>query len=527
MNHTPEGNQEALFTAKRELARIDEEALKAQATLMRLKEALSHAQERLSETQKQCNLLDANEHLVVEIMRLHSDAETTAKTLDQVVHFADLDELTNLPNRRRLLERIERSIGHSIRHDDGFALLFLDVNGFKYINDKLGHATGDLVLKKIAQCLTTAVRETDTVSRYGGDEFLILLSNVSRKSDAMSVADKILSTFGSPHPIGDQSLRLSVSIGISVYPEDGTNPQTLIEKADVAMYQAKRAGPGKFQFHGEQVPGFLGPTPGNTVDRHVEIMCEANEQLVMAALGAQKLQSDAEHALQQQKDRLAREAHELRNPLTPLSQTAGLLARVKLADLPRIQATIEQQVRHMSRLVEDPLDMTHVDAGKLRLDLQSIDLNNVINEAVGSCRPSMDIRFQYLKVQLCEPPVFIEGDAVRLAQVFCNLLGNASKYTPKHGALSLSMRKIEQNVEIVVADSGIGMTAQMLPLIFDPYVQDITAMRFNCAGLGIGLTVVRELVQAHHGSVEAKSGGLDLGSQFIIILPLAGLLESI
>jgi len=527
MSDKLEGNQKALFIAKRELARIDEEAIKAQTALMRLKDALSHAQKRLSETQRQCNLLDANEHLVVEIMRLHSDAETTAKALDEVVHFADLDELTNLPNRRRLLERIERAMAHSIRHDDGFALLFLDVNDFKCINDKLGHATGDLVLKKIAQCLTTAVRETDTVSRYGGDEFLILLSNVSRKSDAMAVADKILSAFDSPHPIGDHSLRLSASIGISVYPEDGTNAQTLIEQADAAMYETKRAGPGKFQFHGEQVPGFLGPTPGNTVDRHVEIMCETNEQLIMTALGAQKLQSAAEQALQQQKDLLAKEADELRNPLTPSSSTAGLLARVKLADLPRIQATIEQQVRHMSRLLENPLDITRVDAEKLRLDRQSINLNNVINETVGACSPSMAVRFQHLKVQLCEPPVFIEGDALRLAQVFCNLLVNASKYTPKHGALSLSMHRIGRSVEIVVADSGIGMTAQMLPLIFDPYVQDITAIRFSRAGLGIGLTVVRELVQAHHGSVEAKSEGPGLGSQFIVTLPLPGLLESV
>ena len=135
------------------------------------------------------------------------------------------------------------------------ALLFLDLDHFKPINDSLGHALGDEVLKAVAQRLAAAVREADTVSRYGGDEFLILLSEVSQPADAELIAGKLIAAIAEPCRVGGHVLQLSASIGISLYPDDGEDIDLLIRKADNAMYRAKRHGPGSYALHGQAPAG--------------------------------------------------------------------------------------------------------------------------------------------------------------------------------------------------------------------------------------------------------------------------------
>ncbi|MHA6572780.1 sensor histidine kinase [Pseudomonas yamanorum] len=250
-------------------------------------------------------------------------------------------------------------------------------------------------------------------------------------------------------------------------------------------------------------------------------MREANAQLVIAALSAQELQASAERALIQQKNILALVAHELRNPLTPISMIAGRLARVPSAELPRMQSLIEGQVQHMSRLVEDLLDVSRASTGKLRLDCTVLDMTPIIERAIETCTPSMIAQKLHFTSQVPEEPLMINGDPIRLAQILGNILGNATKYTPAGGIVRLSVTLERKVLVLSVIDTGIGISAQALPFIFDPFVQDVHAVGFNGAGLGIGLTVVRELVEAHGGTVIGMSDGDGLGSEFVVTLPLA------
>ncbi|WP_283184456.1 sensor histidine kinase [Pseudomonas svalbardensis] len=249
-------------------------------------------------------------------------------------------------------------------------------------------------------------------------------------------------------------------------------------------------------------------------------MREANAQLVIAALSAQDLQAVAERALSQQKSILATVAHELRNPLTPISMIAGRLVRVPSEELPRMQALIEGQVQHMSRLVDDLLDVSRASTGKLRIDRRDVDIIQVLREAIDACRPLMSAQEQHFNVHLPNGILMVNGDPGRLAQILHNLLANAAKYTPTHGRIKLSVTVASDVLKITISDNGIGISAKALPFIFDPYVQDVHAVGFNGSGLGIGLTVVRELVEAHGGEVAGTSEGDGKGSEFVVTLPM-------
>jgi len=167
----------------------------------------------------------------------------------QMLHLAEHDALTELPNRLLLSDRLARSIALSRRYGRRLAVLFIDCDKFKHINDTLGHAIGDQVLRSIARRLTACVRESDTVSRHGGDEFLVLLSEVDQADDARAIAEKIVQSVSEPHHIAGHELQLTVSVGISLYPEDGQDAQSLIMRADAAMYHAKNSGRNRVGFY--------------------------------------------------------------------------------------------------------------------------------------------------------------------------------------------------------------------------------------------------------------------------------------
>jgi signal transduction histidine kinase len=249
-------------------------------------------------------------------------------------------------------------------------------------------------------------------------------------------------------------------------------------------------------------------------------MREANEQLVIAALSAQQLQASAEHSLEQQRNILTLVAHELRNPLTPISMIAGRLVRVPSDELPRMQKLIEGQVRHMSRLVDDLLDVSRASTGKLRLNCCLIDMVPIILDAIEVCRPLMTAHHLLFTAELPEQTLAVDGDPVRLTQILGNLLGNAAKYTPAGGVVTLAVTVEGDSLTMSIRDDGIGISAKALPFIFEPFVQDVHAVGFNGAGLGIGLTVVRELVEAHGGTVIGMSDGDGKGSEFVVTLPL-------
>jgi diguanylate cyclase (GGDEF)-like protein len=166
----------------------------------------------------------------------------------QMAHAAQHDLVTNLPNRLLLNDRISQSISLARRQNRPLAVIFLDLDRFKYINDSLGHATGDKLLQSVSKRLVAGVRSSDTVSRQGGDEFVILLSEITDPEDLSASARKILLLLNAPHSIGGRDLVIGGSIGISVYPEDGEDAETLIKNADTAMYRAKERGRNNFQF---------------------------------------------------------------------------------------------------------------------------------------------------------------------------------------------------------------------------------------------------------------------------------------
>jgi signal transduction histidine kinase len=309
------------------------------------------------------------------------------------------------------------------------------------------------------------------------------------------------------------------------------------------MYQARQRGLGTMAFYEPSAtmpPGLDSAASKPMVDalreplsrhgvaieaqqRQYAELREANEQLVLAALDAQQFQAAAERAQRQQAEFMALLAKELSNPLAPIRLAAAMLGQVRSTEplLPRAQSIIEKQVETMSRLVAAVRVVSHVGQSVVDLDRHRVDFIDVIEKVVASCRPSMNTRLQTLTIHLLHPKVWVLGDAARLEQVLRNLLDNASQHTPDLGRVQLSLAIRQRVVELTVLDSGMGITAQALPTIFEPFAQNLPAIGFRNVGLGIGLTVVRAIVEAHGGSVVAHSAGVGQGSRFTVTLPLA------
>lgn len=175
------------------------------------------------------------------VIVFHDVSASRAMTL-KMAHLAQHDFLTGLPNRVLLTERLTQAIGLAHRYQKQVGLLFLDLDNFKHVNDSLGHGVGDQLLQSVAERLSICVRATDTVCRQGGDEFVILLAETEHPDDAAHVADKLLAAFAALHDIDGHALHVTLSIGISIYPDDGTDVDTLLQHADTAMYHVKTSG---------------------------------------------------------------------------------------------------------------------------------------------------------------------------------------------------------------------------------------------------------------------------------------------
>ena len=191
---------------------------------------------------------EANAQLVISGIEAHKMTQQVETAKAQLDHLAHHDVLTGLPNRMLLQDRLSHAIEMARRQGRQFAMLFMDLDRFKHINDSLGHAVGDQLLQSVARRLMRCMRHSDTVSRQGGDEFVVLLSTIKHPDDAAISAQKILTALAVPHLIGELELHVSVSIGISIYPEDGRDAETLTKSADTAMYQAKENGRDNYKF---------------------------------------------------------------------------------------------------------------------------------------------------------------------------------------------------------------------------------------------------------------------------------------
>jgi diguanylate cyclase (GGDEF)-like protein len=197
--------------------------------------------------QAETQLLEANEHLVVAAVHSQTMTELAEHATMQMSFKAERDFLTGLPNRALLTDRLAQSIALAQRHRKRVALMYLDLDHFKDVNDSLGHSVGDQLLQSVAKRLEGCVRHSDTVSRQGGDEFVVLLSEVEAAQDAAIAAEKFIKSMAEPHLIGIHRLNVTLSIGISLYPDDGGDAEVVLTNSDTAMYHAKRGGRNNYQ----------------------------------------------------------------------------------------------------------------------------------------------------------------------------------------------------------------------------------------------------------------------------------------
>ncbi|AKT36904.1 hybrid sensor histidine kinase/response regulator [Chondromyces crocatus] len=222
---------------------------------------------------------------------------------------------------------------------------------------------------------------------------------------------------------------------------------------------------------------------------------------------------------------LAMLAHELRNPLNAISTAVHIQNRIGPQDQQnvRLRATISRQTSHLARLVDDLLDVSRITRGKILLKKEPFDLNELIERAVTTCQLLIDSRRHQLSVSVPEEPLWLEGDTLRIEQILVNLLNNAAKYTDTGGRIWLSIAREQQENKafavIHVRDTGMGIASDQLESIFDLFVQEDVSLARSTGGLGIGLTMVRGLVQLHGGSIQAQSEGRGRGSEFIVRLP--------
>jgi diguanylate cyclase len=187
-------------------------------------------------------LREANESLIVATLHAQTMTQAAERAKEQMSYMAEHDYLTGLPNRALLTDRLAQSIALAKRNGKKVALMYLDLDHFKHINDSLGHAVGDQLLQSVAKRLQACVRHSDTVSRQGGDEFVVLLPGIEEVGDAVLTAEKLIEAVAKPHLVVDHQLRINLSIGISCYPDDGKNAETVMRNADTAMYEAKKTG---------------------------------------------------------------------------------------------------------------------------------------------------------------------------------------------------------------------------------------------------------------------------------------------
>ncbi|HKS09380.1 MAG TPA: ATP-binding protein [Pyrinomonadaceae bacterium] len=260
-------------------------------------------------------------------------------------------------------------------------------------------------------------------------------------------------------------------------------------------------------------------------EAELQAQIEARSRL----LSSEKLaRNEAERANRLKDEFLATISHELRNPLNAILGWAHMLRLGKLtpSNVDRAVETIYRNAKSQAQLVSDLLDVSRIISGKLRLDVRQVDLLSIVNAAIDSIRPAAEAKSIRLQTMLDPAAGPISGDADRLQQIVWNLLTNAVKFTPKGGRIQVKVQRIDSHVEIVVSDSGVGISKEFLPYVFDRFRQADASTTRTQGGLGLGLSIVHQLVDLHGGSVSVQSDGEGKGATFTISLPFVGVVSS-
>lgn len=483
-------------------------------------------------------ILEASELLAVTALHAHASAQDAQRALDRAARPFEVDALTGLPNRALFRDRCAQALAHARRRHSHVALLFVDLDHFKQINDDYGHAVGDELIRHVARCLKNSGRDVDTVCRHGGDEFLVLLSEIGDASSAARYAEKVIQSLSEPVRIGDRTLIIGASIGISLYPEDGDDQELLIQRADIAMYVAKRTG-GAYAYasiaHGRGATATparvdalhdpVGLLEVALAEAHTAIadLKASNERYVLDALNAEREQHLANQAKDHQSQLLNIVAHELRNSLAPLQSAYDVLTLMH-ADtslLPRVELILKRQIGHMTTLLTDLLDVSRLNLGRAVVRLQRTDIRVALDMAVEQMRPGYAKRGREI-VRLIETESnFVLGDESRLVQVFATLLERVSLTAVDGALITLALYAHDGELVIALTEGAEGKAAHDANAQLLSIVNDHPVPTSGVDGMGLSLLVVIAFIESHHGRLAVSSSDVNARLRFQITFPLA------
>lgn len=321
--------------------------------------------------------------------------------------------------------------------------------------------------------------------------------------------DRVLNS-GSVELLND----LSISIPVRRNETSSGEPNLLLRRAAVYPLRARNRVLGALTLA-------FGPS-GRTHTKEDRALAEELAARAAVALDNARLFEETRRADRQKNEFLSMLAHELRNPLAPIRNAIEIL-RLKNTERPDVLescAVFDRQVTHLVRLVDDLLDVSRITQGKIRLQCEPVYLADLVKTAVEISRPLIDLRQHQLHINLPEKPIQLHADPTRLGQVFTNLLNNAAKYTEDGGRIEICAERVDQEAVIRIRDSGIGIPPEMLTSVFELFTQVDQSIDRSSGGLGIGLTLVRRLIEMHGGTVSARSEGPNQGSEFEVRLPV-------
>lgn len=507
------------------------------ALVRRLATSIERATVGLSSAKAEV-ILEASELLAVTVLHVHAASVNAAEALERTSRSFDVDALTGLPNRLLFRDRCAQALAYGRRRHTRVAVLFIDLDDFKSVNDTLGHAIGDELLRHVARCLQESGREVDTVCRLGGDEFLILLSDAIDETAPVLYAEKALAALDVPLRVGDNILRIGASIGIALYPEDGQDPEALIRQSDAAMYVAKRT---KSRIaHASMVPATSRtPTPATVVAQSDPIgllerslqesqgtvadLKASNTRLRAELESASSALQTADSGNRHQAELLHLVAHELRNAMSPLqsaSDVLGLMHRDATV-LPRLELILRRQIAHISRLLSDILDVSRLNNGRLAFKSEQLDLCTLVSATSQLMSGSLQHRAQSLRIASEHSPVSVEGDPSRLRHVLTTLIEYASSHMADGATLEVSvLRRARQAVVWMDysdrhADAA---THGVSPLPNSDAAVDIGSPD----GPTFALFVATEFVKLHNGELTLTRDRDTALARIEICLPLVG-----
>ncbi|HET6422510.1 MAG TPA: response regulator [Planctomycetaceae bacterium] len=382
---------------------------------------------------------------------------------------------------------------------------------------------------------------TDISTQKRAEEQLLRLARheaqraevLSQLAIAAQTINSVLSVDGILDAVAREARRiLRVQTAVATVAETDRESETVKVSANPAMNDASlpdadstRSIEAPLLGHGGREIGCLrvsGKEDGAFTDEDQAVLVQLSAIAAVSIENARLYESL--RVQDRQKDEfLATLAHELRNPLAPIRNSLHILRLAANRDLSteHVCDMMDRQVNHMVRLVDDLLEISRITKNRIELKLENVEVAGVIRSAVETSRPLIDAAGHKLEIDVPAAPLFVRGDVVRLSQVLANLLNNAAKYTPDGGRIFVTAQREGDHAILTVRDTGVGIANEMLSRVFDMFTQVNRSGTRAQGGLGIGLYLVRNLVHMHDGTVEAKSGGLGQGSEFIIRLPLA------